>query len=88
MEKLRAHVAPLPKGNCLLIGDDWGQVQNTGGVILENFGVVVSLSLAMAIGGGLLRSRFLKCIEAITKTATKQDRWQSGGQVPRPRFHQ
>ncbi len=70
MEKLRVLAKPLPNGNCLLVGDDWGKVENFGSLILKTFGWVFLLSLTMAIGGGVfLSSEFLKRIEAINNTA-------------------
>jgi len=70
METLGVYVTPLPNGLCLLVADDWGDVENFGSVILKTFGWVFLLSLTMAVAGGLfLSSRFLKRIEAITKTA-------------------
>ena len=70
MEKLRAFVTPLPGGQCLMVGGDWGEVENFTSVILKTFGWVSLLSLTMAVGGGLfLSSRFLKRIESITRPA-------------------
>jgi signal transduction histidine kinase len=70
MERLGVFITPLPGGQCLLVGDDLGDVENFGAVILKTFGWVFLLSLTMAIAGGLfLSSEFLKRIEAITRTA-------------------
>jgi signal transduction histidine kinase len=70
LEQLGVYVTPLPNGLCLLVGDDWGEVNNFGVLILKTFGWVLALSLTMAVAGGLfLSSEFLKRIEAITKTA-------------------
>jgi signal transduction histidine kinase len=70
LEKLGVYVTPLPKGLCLLVGDDWGEVENYITLILKTFGWVFLLSLTMAVGGGLfLSSEFLKRIEAMTRTA-------------------
>ena len=70
MEKLGVYITPLSGGLCLLVGNDWGQVQKFGALILKTFGWIFLLSSTMAIGGGLfLSSRFLKRIETITKTA-------------------
>jgi hypothetical protein len=70
MERLGVFITPLPGGQCLLVGDDLGDVENFGALILKTFGWVFLLSLTMAIAGGLfLSSEFLKRIEAITRTA-------------------
>ena len=70
MEKLGVYVSPLPGGHCLMVGDDWGLVQNYGAVILKVFGWVAVLSLTMAVAGGILLSaQFLRRIETITRTA-------------------
>jgi len=70
MERLGVFVTPLPNGLCLLVGDDWGEVENFGDVILKTFGWVFLLSLSLAVIGGLfLSSRFLKRIDVINRTA-------------------
>jgi len=70
MERLRVFVQPLPHGLCLMVGDDWGEIQDFGSLILRNFGWVFLLSLTLAVGGGfLLSSKFLKRIETINRTA-------------------
>ena len=70
LERLGVYITPLPHGLCLLVGDDLGEVENFGAVIVKTFGWVFFLSLTLAVGGGLfLSSKFLKRIEAITKTA-------------------
>ena len=70
LERLAVYVTPLPGGLCLLVGDDWGEVEDFGGVILKTFGWVMLLSLTMAVAGGIfLSSKFLKRIDAINKTA-------------------
>jgi signal transduction histidine kinase len=70
MEKLGVYITPLPGGLCLLVGDDRGDVENFGSVILKTFGWVSLLSLTMAIAGGIfLSSKFLKRIETINRTA-------------------
>lgn len=70
MEKVGAYVTPLSNGFCLLVGSDWGQVENFGTVILKAFGWISLLSLTMAVGGGLfLSAEFLKRIESINRTA-------------------
>jgi len=70
LERLSAYVTPLPNGLCLLVGDDWGKVEDFGGVILRTFGWVSLLLLTLAVAGGLfLSSETLKRIEAITRTA-------------------
>jgi signal transduction histidine kinase len=86
MERLRVYITPLPKGLCLLVGDDWGEVQNFGAVILKTFGWVLLLSLTMAIAGGLfLSSEFLKRIESITRTAEAIIQGDITRRVPRRR---
>ncbi len=69
METLHIFVAPLPNGDCLLVGDDIGKVRQIGVTILKSFGWVALLSLMFAIGGGIfLSSRFLKRIEMMNRT--------------------
>ncbi|HUO03307.1 MAG TPA: HAMP domain-containing sensor histidine kinase [Rhizomicrobium sp.] len=69
-EQLKLYVTPLDGEACLLIGDDWGKVQEFGDLILKTFAWISLLSLTMAIVGGLfLSSRFLKRIETINRTA-------------------
>ncbi len=59
-EQLGVYITPLPKGLCLLVGDDWGEVANYGTVILKTFAWVFLLSLSLAVAGGvLLSSEFL-----------------------------
>jgi signal transduction histidine kinase len=70
LERLAVYITPLPSGLCLLVGDDWGEVEDFGAVILKTFGWVMLLSLTMAVGGGIfLSSKFLKRIDTINKTA-------------------
>ena len=70
MERLGVFVTPLPRGYCLLVGDDIGKVGRFGSLILKSFGWALLLSLTMAVAGGLLlSSRFLKRIETINRTA-------------------
>lgn len=70
LEELGVYVSPLPGGLCLLVGDDWGVVQDYGDVILNVFLWVSALSLTLAVAGGLILSgEFLKRIEVITRTA-------------------
>lgn len=70
LERLGVYITPLPNGLCLLVGDDWGEVEDFGALILQTFGWVLLLSLTMAVAGGLfLSSEFLKRIEAINRTA-------------------
>jgi signal transduction histidine kinase len=70
LEQLRVLVSPLPGGTCLLVGDDWGVVQDSGAVILKVFLWVSALSLTLAVAGGLILSgEFLKRIETFTRTA-------------------
>lgn len=70
MEKLGVNVTPLPGGLCLFVGNDWGEVQKTGELVLKTFGWVFLLSLTMAVAGGLfLSANFMKRIDAINKTA-------------------
>ncbi len=69
METLHIYVAPLPDGDCLLVGDDIGKVRRIGITILKSFGWVALLSLMFAIGGGtFLSSRFFKRIEMMNRT--------------------
>ena len=70
MEQLGVYVTPLPNGLCLMVGDDWGEVENFGAVIVKTFAWVLLLSLSLAVGGGLfLSTRFLNRIETINRTA-------------------
>jgi signal transduction histidine kinase len=70
MERLGVYVSPLSGGLCLLVGDDWGVVEDFGNVILNVFLWVGALSLTLAVAGGLILSgEFLKRIETITRTA-------------------
>ena len=70
LERLAVYITPLPSGLCLLVGDDWGEVEDFGAVILKTFGWVMLLSLTMAVAGGIfLSSKFLKRIDTINKTA-------------------
>lgn len=70
MEQLRVYVSPLSNGMCLFVGNDWGEIQNYGRVVLQTFGWVFLLSLSLAAAGGLLlSSAFLKRIEVIRHTA-------------------
>lgn len=70
MERLGIRVTPLAGGLCLLVGDDWGLVEDYGDVILKVFLWVSALSLTLAVGGGLILSgEFLKRIETMTRTA-------------------
>ena len=86
MEKLGVYITPLSGGLCLLVGNDWGQVQKFGALILKTFGWIFLLSSTMAIGGGLfLSSRFLKRIETITRTAEAIIEGDIDRRVPRRR---
>ena len=70
MERLGVYVSPLPGGLCLLVGDDWGLVEDYGDVVLKVFLWVSALSLTLAVAGGLfLSGEFLKRIESMTRTA-------------------
>jgi signal transduction histidine kinase len=70
LERLGVYVAPLSSGQCLLVGDDWGLIEDYGSVILKVFLWVSALSLTLAVAGGLILSgEFLKRIESITRTA-------------------
>ena len=70
MEKLGVLVTPLPKGYCLLVGDDVGKIREFGSLILDSFGWVFLLTIVMALAGGIfLSSRVLRRIEAINRTA-------------------
>ena len=86
IEKLGVYITPLSGGLCLLVGNDWGQVQKFGALILKTFGWIFLLSSTMAIGGGLfLSSRFLKRIETITRTAEAIIEGDIDRRVPRRR---
>ncbi len=70
MERLTVLATPLPRGYCLLVGDDSGKVSSFGSLVLRTFGWVILVSLTLAVAGGiLLSSRFLKRIDAINRTA-------------------
>lgn len=70
MERLALLATPLPKGYCLIVGDDFGKVRGVGTLVLRTFGWVLLVSLSLAVAGGLLlSSRFLKRIDIINRTA-------------------
>ena len=70
MEELGVYVTPLANGMCLFVGNDWGEVQRFGRLILQTFGWVFLFSLTLAVAGGLvLSTAFLKRIEIIRHTA-------------------
>jgi signal transduction histidine kinase len=70
MEQLGVYLTPLANGMCLFVGNDWGEIQDYGRVVLQTFAWVFLLSLSLAIGGGLLlSSAFLKRIDTIRQTA-------------------
>lgn len=70
MEQLAVYVTPLTNGVCLFVGNDWGEVQHYGRVVLQTFAWVFLLSLTLAVAGGLfLSSAFLKRIDTIRQTA-------------------
>jgi len=84
MEQLSALVTPLPNGLCLVVGDDWGKIEDFVRLILKTFGWVSVLSLTMAIAAGLfLSSETLKRIEAITRTAEAIIKGDLTRRVPR-----
>ncbi|MES2293930.1 MAG: HAMP domain-containing sensor histidine kinase [Pseudomonadota bacterium] len=84
MEKLAVYSAPLSGGLCLTVGNDWGQVQKFGALILKSFGWIFLLSSTMAIAGGLfLSSRYLKRIEIINRTAEAIIEGDIARRVPR-----
>ena len=84
MEQLRVHVTPLDKGLCLFVGNDWGEVQNYGRVVLQTFAWVFLLSLTLAVAGGLLlSSAFLRRIETIRQTADAIIRGDIRRRIPR-----
>jgi signal transduction histidine kinase len=70
MERLAYLATPLPQGYCLMVGDDFGKVRGVGTLVLRTFGLVILVSLTLAVAGGLLlSSRFLRRIDAINRTA-------------------
>jgi len=84
MEQLRVYVTPLSNGMCLSVGNDWGEVQNYGELVLQTFGWVFLLSLTLAVAGGLfLSSAFLKRIETIRQTADAIIRGDIRRRIPR-----
>lgn len=84
MEQLGVYVTPLPGGLCLFVGNDWGEVQNYGRLVLQTFGWVFLLSLTLAVAGGLfLSSAFLRRIETIRQTADAIIRGDIRRRIPR-----
>jgi signal transduction histidine kinase len=84
MEQLGVYVTPLDNGLCLFVGNDWGEVQNYGRVVLQTFAWVFLLSLTLAVAGGLfLSSAFLKRIEAMRQTADAIIRGDIRRRIPR-----
>jgi len=74
----------LSNGMCLSVGNDWGEVQNYGELVLQTFGWVFLLSLTLAVAGGLfLSSAFLKRIETIRQTADAIIRGDIRRRIPR-----
>ncbi len=70
LERLSVLVTPLPRGYCLLVGDDIGKVRKLGSLILDSFGWVFLFTVMMAVTGGIfLSSGALKRIETISRTA-------------------
>ena len=47
MEQLGVYVTPLTNGMCLFVGNDWGETQRYGRLILQTFGWVFLLSLSL-----------------------------------------
>lgn len=84
MEQLGVYVTPLAKNLCLFVGNDWGEVQGYGEIVLKTFGWVFLLSLTLAVAGGLLlSSAFLKRIETIRQTADAIIRGDIRRRIPR-----
>ncbi|HEY2009580.1 MAG TPA: HAMP domain-containing sensor histidine kinase [Rhizomicrobium sp.] len=84
MEQLGVYVTPLPNGMCLFVGNDWGEVQNYGRLVLQTFAWVFLLSLTLAAAGGLfLSSAFLRRIETIRQTADAIIRGDIRRRIPR-----
>jgi signal transduction histidine kinase len=84
MEQLGVYVTPLPGGMCLFVGNDWGEVQNYGRLVLQTFAWVFLLSLTLAVAGGLfLSSAFLKRIETIRQIADAIIRGDIRRRIPR-----
>ena len=84
MEQLGVYVTPLTNGMCLFVGNDWGEVQNYGRVVLQTFAWVFLLSLSLAVAGGLfLSSAFLRRIEAIRQIADAIIRGDIRRRIPR-----
>jgi signal transduction histidine kinase len=69
-ERLAVMGLKLPGDDWVLVADDIGRVSVLGQVVLRAFGVVVLLSVTIAIIGGVVISLgFLRQVEAISNTA-------------------
>jgi len=69
-ERLAVLGLKLPGNDWVLVADDIGRVSVLGQVVLRAFGVVVLLSVTIAIIGGVVISLgFLRQVEAISNTA-------------------
>ncbi|MGZ5988669.1 MAG: sensor histidine kinase [Rhizomicrobium sp.] len=69
-ERLAVLGLKLPGNEWVLVADDIGRVSVLGDVVLRAFGVVVLLSVTIAIIGGFVLSLgFLRQVEAISNTA-------------------
>ena len=70
LEQLTVLTIDLGDGVWLSIGDDFGRIAQLGEAMIETFGFVLLLTVALAIAGGLyISDRFLGRISAITGTA-------------------
>ena len=70
LEQITVLTVELEDGVWLSIGDDLGRIDQLGEAMIETFGFVLLLTVAMAIVGGLyISDRFLARISAITQTA-------------------
>lgn len=70
LEQLTVLTVELDQGVWLSIGDDLGRIAQLGETMIETFGFVLLLTVALAIIGGLyISDRFLARISAITATA-------------------
>jgi len=88
MERLSVLVTPLQNNYCLLVGDDIGKIREFGTLILDSFGWVFTLTIMMALGGGIfLSSRVLRRIEAINHTAEAIIEGDITQRVPRRSAH-
>lgn len=70
VERIHALSARLEGGGLLVVGEDLDRLDDVDEAILRAFGWGLGLTVALAIGGGLLLSAgFLRRVDAITRTA-------------------